>query len=347
MRIEIARNQLAGLLSQVTKAVEARNTIPILNHVRLEVSNGRLFATASDLDIEIKGSIKVECSEDWSGCLQASLLTKIIGKLKGDTVTLEPGDDQAVVKSGRSQFKLNTLPAADFPTMAMSAMEATYEIDLAEIVAPTVFAISSEETRYYLNGVFLESGAATATDGHRLAHVERKPWGEHPGIIIPRKMVGLIPKGVQAVSIGQSRIQIETDDITINSKLIDGNFPDYRRVIPSDNDKLAAVDRDALRAAADRVVLVSDQRAVKLAFAGDNIDLFAKGQSGNAEDSVACTYSDEPMDIGFNSKYLADLLANLPTGEIKIALKDPGSPALITSVEDDTVKFVLMPMRFG
>ncbi|MFC5584471.1 DNA polymerase III subunit beta [Nitratireductor kimnyeongensis] len=346
MRIDIARNQLSRLLAQVSKVVEARNTIPVLSCVLLESSGGKLTATGSDLDIEITGSIEVE-GDDWSGCVSANLLKGIVDKLSGDTVTIEPGATEIVVKAGRSRFKLAVQTAADFPRLAANDMPEPFELDLASIVAPCLFAMSEEETRFYLCGVFLEAGKATATDGHRLAHVERGAWGEHPNVILPRKLVGMLPKGALRVSVTENKVRVENDDVTITSKLIDGTYPDYRRVIPAQAANAIRVDNAALRAAVERVALVASARGhgVRLSIAGDTIELHLRGSDGEAEDGVPCGYSGEPVEVGFNSKYLADLLANMPAGEAVFYIADGGSPMRVESAADDGCCFVLMPMR--
>lgn len=346
MRIDIARNQLSRLLSHVSKVVEARNTIPVLSCVLLESSGGKLTATGSDLDIEITGSIEVE-GDNWSGCVNANLLKGIVDKLSGDTVTIEPGTTEIVVKAGRSRFKLAVLTAADFPRLTANDMPEPFELDLASIVAPCVFAMSEEETRFYLCGVFLENGKATATDGHRLAHVERDTWGEHPSVILPRKLVGMLPKGALRVSVTENKVRVANDDVTITSKLIDGTYPDYQRVIPQRAENAIRVDNAALREAVERVASIADVRGkgVRLSIAGDTIELHLRGSDGEAEDSVPCEYSGEPVEVGFNSKYLADLLANMPAGEVAFYIKDGGSPARIESPSEPARLAVLMPMR--
>lgn len=353
MRLTIPKADLTRVLTTVGRVVEARNIIPILSNVLLTASAGRLQVTGTDLDIVATDSTPAEVIAPGSLCVDAKLLSDIAKKAGGD-VTLSLEGDQLIVKSGRSRFALPTLPAEDFPSLDGGTFDAQFEIDLAALFAPVAFAISTEETRYYLNGVFLhthdENLRAVATDGHRLSRHQIAYPGEDAfkGIIVPRKTVGLLPKGTVSVSVSESKIRISTGDFVITSKLVDGTFPDYERVIPTGNDKVAVFDSNAMRSAAARVSVVSSERgrAVKLAFADGAATLTVNNpDSGSATEEVAVSYDSDPLEIGFNSQYLTELVGIFPAGDIRLALADSGSPSLFTSEKAPELLAVLMPMR--
>ena len=358
MRLSIPRSDLARLLASTTKVVEARNTIPILGCVRLVVAvtkkKATLTVTATDMDVEITAALPVD-GEAGSVCVSAALLDSIVKKLPADAlVDLTLADNTLTVKAGRSRFSLQTLPADDFPNFTQGNYTAEFEADLAALFEPVKFAISTEETRYYLNGIYLVGTAdkltAVATDGHRLSKHEGTPVAPFDGIIVPRKMVGLVPKGAIHVSLSDTKIRFQTADAVITSKLIDGTFPDYQRVIPQNNDKIVTFDGGTMAKAADRVSVVSSERgrAVKLSFTEGQATLVVNNpENGNAAEDVVVSYSDEPIDVGFNSAYLAELVGQFPAGDISLALADGGSPAVFTSAKAAGLICILMPMRVG
>lgn len=348
MRLE--RNPLARLLGAVTKVVEARNTIPILSTVRLVAEDGTLTATATDLDIEI--SSKCPAEGDFAACIDAKLLTGIVAKLSGDEVTIDATDNGAVLKCGRSRFTLQTLPITDYPSFSADGFATTINVDLAAFFSPVQFAISTEETRYYLNGIYLHVDGGTltavATDGHRLARNTGPDSDDFEGVIVPRKAVGLLPKGELGAAIGKTKIRFTQGDTVITSKLIDGTFPDYKRILPTGNDKIVTFDADAMSKSASRVSLVSSERgrAVKLAIAADTVTLTVNNpEKGSAAEDVVAAYSAEPIEIGFNAAYLTELLGIFPAGDVSLALADSGSPALFTAKGAPGLLCVLMPMR--
>lgn len=358
MQLSISRTELARVVGAVGKVVESRNTIPILSNVMLTAASdgngsGGLSVIGTDLDILATAGAEATVTTPGSICVDAKLLADIARKATGD-VDIKLEADRLIVKSGRSRFTLQTLPSSDFPDLGSHNYDAEFDIDLAALFAPVAFAISTEETRYYLNGVYFRSPGATggrsvavATDGHRLARHIGPDLPAFDGIIVPRKTVGLLPKGSVKVSVSQSRIRIEHKDITLTSKLIDGTFPDYNRVIPQNNDKIVTVDRDAIMKAADRVATVSSERgrAVKLTIAPGSIALHVSNpDSGSANDEVEADYSGEPLEIGFNAQYVREVFGTLPAGLVQLALADSGSPALITG-NAEGLTLVLMPMR--
>ena len=357
MRLSIGRSDLARVLTNVSRVVEARNTIPILSNVMLvatsDGNSGTLTVTGTDLDIVATETVAADVEQPGSLCVNAKMLADIAKKTGGDvTLSLEAGN--LIVKSGRSRFSLQTLPTADFPDLKGGNYTASFDIDLAALFAPVSFAISTEETRYYLNGIFLhlqdDNIGAVATDGHRLSrHQLAYPGAEQfNGIIIPRKTVGLIPKGSVNLSVSDTKIRIVAGDLTITSKLIDGTFPDYQRVIPTQNDKKIVFGSDDMRQAASRVSVVSSERgkAVKLSFADGAVKLAVNNpDSGSASDEISVSYDGDPIDIGFNANYLAELVGIFPSGDIHLALADSGAPAVFTSEKAANLLAVLMPMR--
>jgi len=270
MTLRVERAALLSALAAVTKVVEAKNTYPILANVHLSVADGRLTIRGTDLDIEYTTSVPAE-GDLPTTTAPAKMLHDIVRKFPaGAEVTLEL-DGVLVVKAGRSRFKLAVLDADSFPTLAQNEYTATFKIDLSALFAPVAFAISDEETRYYLNGIYLHNPGselrAVATDGHRLARHSAATVGDLPGVIVPKKTVALIPAGEVTVSLSQTKIRVEHGDSVLVSKLIEGTFPDYERVTPKNNDKSLVVNRAAMLAAVDRVSTIASDRggkAVKL-----------------------------------------------------------------------------------
>ncbi|ESX78265.1 DNA polymerase III subunit beta [Mesorhizobium sp. LSHC414A00] len=353
MKITIPRSDLARLLASTIKVVESNTRIPILSTVLLVADGGIVTATATDMDIEIQSSVIAEADEDGAFCVSARLLDDIVKKLPADpNVTLAESDGALTVKSGRYTSRLQTLPDSDFPSFSADGFTAHFDVDLAAAVAPVKFAISTEETRYYLNGVYLHATpdglVAVATDGHRLGKHVVASVGEIPAVIMPRKFVGLLPAGTVSVSLSDTKVRITSGETVITSKLIDGTFPDYQRVIPTGNDKIVVFDTATMAEAADRVSIVSSERgrAVKLSFDDDQVTLAVNNpDSGSATEEIVAAYEGEPIEIGFNSAYLAELVGRFPAGDIRLALADAGSPAVFTSDKTPELLCVLMPMR--
>lgn len=351
MRLTIGRQSLARVLGAVSKVIESRNTIPILSHLMLSADSGRLHVTGTDLDITATASTEADIDVYGSVCVDAKLLGSIVAKAGADDMTISLEDDKLTVKSGRSRFSLATLPAADFPTLSDGKYDATFELDIAALFAPVQFAISTDDVRYYLQGVFVHSLdgklVAVATDGHRLAAHSVDSSETIPDIIVPKKATSLLPKGVVQLSVSDTKIRVQAGDFCMVSKLIDGTFPDYRRVIPASNDKVVSFERDVLMRASDRVATISSERgrAVKFSIAPGGISLTVRSDAGEATDEVAAEYSGEPVEIGFNAGYVRDMLSILPSGEVSMALADGGSPALVKSSANENWTGVCMPMR--
>lgn len=315
MRASFERSELLRVLGPVTKVVEARNTIPILGNVLLTITpsadgitDGTVSITGTDLDIRIKNSGAAKVAEGGTVTVSASKLGDIVRKLPaGADIAVSTDPNNLIVKSGRSRFKLPTLPVEDFPDISVGEFGATFTTDLAALFAPVKFAISTKETRFYLNGIYLHSIdgklRAVATDGHRLAQHDGHEVSDFAGVIVPRKVVGLVPPGEIDVSVSATKIRFVSDTLEVVSKVVDGTFPDYQRVIPRDNPNVATVDRAALFAAADRVSTISSERcrSVKLSFADGALALSVRSEEGTAEDELAVGYDAEPLEIGFNA----------------------------------------------
>jgi DNA polymerase-3 subunit beta len=348
MDITVNRSDLAKTLSAVGKVIEHRQTIPILGNVLLSADGGLLTVVGNDLDIEISACCACE-GGDGETTVDARRLSDIAKRMAGDTVRLAIKDSNLIVKSGRSRFTLPTLPAGDYPRLEAGSFEAEFSVNLVDLVAPVKFAISNEQTRIYLNGIFLHAHdktlRAVATDGHRLAHNSAPSVGAIPSVIIPSKTVGLIPAGAVDVSLSKNKIHLATADTIIVSKLIDATFPDYQRVIPSSNSNIVIIDRKSLADAVVRASAVASERgrAAKFTIAGDNIAIDMRADDGTAHEDVPATYSGEPIEIGFNCQYMGDVLAAVPGESVSISLADSGTPAIFRG--DGDVLALCMPMR--
>jgi DNA polymerase-3 subunit beta len=371
MRVILERSNLLKSLNHVHRVVERRNTIPILSNVLLSATKAALEMKATDLDLEVTEATPASVERGGATTVPAHLLYDIVRKLpEGAEVMLRTDDDgnSMSVISGRSSFRLQCLPQSDFPELSAGSFSHIFRIPAAELkglIDKTQFAISTEETRYYLNGIFLhavESGGklklrSVATDGHRLARAEvEAPAGSEgmPGIIIPRKTVSELQKLIDdpdvaiTTELSDTKIRFTIGAVVLTSKLIDGTFPDYQRVIPTGNDKALTIDRESFARAVDRVSTVSSERgrAVKLSIANGQVTLAVNNpDSGSATEEVAADYSADPLDIGFNAKYLLDVAAQLTGEQARFMLADAGSPTLIQDTADDHALYVLMPMR--
>ncbi len=369
MKVKIERAALLKAMSRAQGVVERRNTIPILSNALIEASDGAVRFRATDLDIEVQETAPATVEKPGATTAPAHVLHEIARKLPdGAEVTLDAKEDGRLeVSAGRSRFSLPTLPREDFPVMASATYATSYPIPapvLRRLFEKASFAISTEETRYYLNGVFLhapEGGAPTlravATDGHRLARIDADlPEGAAgcPGVIVPRKTVGELRKlleddeAVIGVSVSETKIRFESGPLTLTSKVIDGSFPDYTRVIPSGHTRRLEVDASEFAKAVDRVATVSADRtrAVKLALAEDRLTLsVSTPEAASASDEIAVAYADEPMEIGFNARYLLEIAGQVDRENAVLLFNGPGDPTLVREGDDESAIYVVMPMR--
>lgn len=373
MKLHIGRADFLRALSHVQSAVERRNTIPILSNVLLKAEDGALRLAATDMDLEIDEAVAAQVKTPGAVTAPAHTLFDIVKKLPEDSdieLALDTSGNQITVKAGRSNFRLACLPVADFPEIGQGELPTQFFIPAAELRAlidRTRFAMSTEETRYYLNGIYLHAAEnagvpvlrAVATDGHRLARFEMPlPDGaaDMPGVIIPRKAVAELRKLAEEagdaiqISLSPSKIRFSFDHIILTSKLIDGTFPDYQRVIPEGNDKVVEVDPKLFTSAIDRVSTISDgkSRAVKISFQGKTMTLSANSpEAGSATEDLEVNGNDN-LEIGFNAKYLLDITSQINEeggGGCRMILADAASPTIIQGTGDDSSLYVLMPLR--
>jgi DNA polymerase-3 subunit beta len=371
MKFTIERASLLRSLSHVQSVVERRNTIPILNNVLMNTAKGTLRLTATDMELAISEQLTAETGATAAITAPAHTFYDIVRKLPdGAQVEVETteGEGQITVRSGRSTFHLACLPPADFPALGDDELPTTFILpaDAARaLIDHTRFAISTEETRYYLNGIYLHAAErdgtpvlrAVTTDGHRLARFDvplPKGSADMPGVIVPRKMVAewrkLIDESDADIEVGLSdaKIRIVFEDITLTSKLIDGTFPDYERVIPQGNERTMEVSCKAFAAAVDRVSTISTEksRAVKLAIRKSSVTLSATSlDQGSAEEAVEVSYDGEDMDVGFNSRYLMDIADRIKGEKAEFRLGDAASAAIVGDADDANALYVIMPMR--
>ncbi len=371
MKLSIERGALLKAVGQAQSVVERRNTIPILANVLIEAEGDTVRFRATDLDIEVVDEAPAKVERAGATTVSAVTLHEIVRKLPdGALVTLT--DDGAagrmMVDAGRSNFSLATLPREDFPVMASSEYEANFSAKspvLRRLFDKSKFAISTEETRYYLNGVYMHvsdsDGAqvlrCVATDGHRLARIDAElpeGAGGMPGVIVPRKTVGELRKLLDdddteiAVSVSETKVRFAAPGITLTSKVIDGTFPDYSRVIPSGNTRRLEVDAAEFAQAVDRVATVSSERsrAVKMALDEDRLVLSVNApDSGAAEEELAVAYGDDQLEIGFNAKYLLEIASQVDRENAVFLFNSAGDPTLMREGNDQTAVYVVMPMR--
>jgi DNA polymerase-3 subunit beta len=369
MKATIERATLLKGLGHVHSVVERRNTIPILSNVLIEAGEeGALRLMATDLDLQINETVEADISEPGATTVPAHTLFDIVRKLpEGSQVELIAAEGRMQVNAGRARFTLSTLPRDDFPVIAEGDLPTSFELPAAtlrQIIDKTRFAISTEETRYYLNGIYFHVSdeaqpvlKAAATDGHRLARVTvPRPDGAQgmPGVIIPRKCVAELRKlldevdGTVQASLSESKIRFGLGNAVLTSKLIDGTFPDYSRVIPTANDKLLKLDPRSLEEGVDRVSTIASERtrAVKLSLDRDRVTLSVTSpENGTASEEVSADYGADGLEIGFNARYLLDILGQIEGDTMEVHLADAAAPTLLRENDKAPALYVLMPMR--
>ncbi len=371
MRLTIERAALLRALGHVQSVVERRNTIPILSNVLLRAEDGKLALSATDMDLEMVATVGALGTRSGATTVPAHTLYDIVRKVReGAQIELEASGDKGAMtlRSGRSTFTLACLPPEDYPLMTGGELANNFTLssaDLRRLIDRTRFAISTEETRYYLNGIYLHAARsndvsmlrAVATDGHRLARMEiALPEGAAgmPGIIVPRKAVTELRKLLDEVdqdvmiSLSDTKIRFAFGATVLTSKLIDGTFPDYDRVIPTGNDRILEVNCKEFAEAVDRVSTISTEksRAVKLSIERNSLTLSATSpENGTATEELEVRYTAGPLEIGFNSRYLLDIADQIEGEGARFAMADAGSPTVVADVSDASALYVLMPMR--
>jgi len=366
MKATIERAVLLKSLGHVQSVVERRNTIPILSNVLMEArEDGSLRLMATDLDLQVDETIPANVGQPGATTVSAHTFFDIVRKLsEGSQVELSAADGKMQVVAGRARFNLSTLPRDDFPVIAEGELPTRFELPAAtlrEIIEKTRFAISSEETRYYLMGIFFhvidDQLRAAATDGHRLARITvARPDGADgmPDVIVPRKAVAELYRlleeleGTVEISLSATKIRFGLGSAILTSKLIDGTFPDYNRVIPTANDKLLKLDPKSFSAGVDRVSTIASEktRAVKMSLDRDKVTLSVTSpENGIATEEVPADYSADGLEIGFNARYLLDILSEIDGDTVEVHLADAAAPTLLRENDKSNALYVLMPMR--
>ena len=367
MQFVVERGALLRGLAHVASLVETRTTIPILTHVLVQARSGAVHLRSTDLEREASEVVPADVAQDGSVAVPARMLLDIVKKQPSEAdidVSYDAEKGRISVKSGKSRFAMQTLPADDFPSMAAGDKGHSFELAASEVsamLAKTKFAMSTEETRFYLNGIYWHVASdalrAVATDGHRLAQYDLDmPAGaaRMSGVIIPRKTVHELSRlldgydGPVNVLVSPTRVRFEIGPVVLTSKLIDGSFPDYQRVIPQGNDKAMRVSNATFMAAVDRVSTIAANRSnpVKLSVAAGHVKLSsAATDGGSAVDEVDAEFEHAPIEIGFNAGYLMEIGGQIDGDSICLMLSDPGSPALIRDPGDARALYVIMPMR--
>lgn len=366
MQFTIQREALLKPLQLVAGVVERRQTLPVLSNVLLVVDGSTLSLTGTDLEVELVGRIQLEePAEAGEITVPARKLMDICKSLPDEVaLTLKVEDNKAVIKAGRSRFTLATLPASDFPNVEEGPGSMTFSVNqnkLRRLIERTSFAMAQQDVRYYLNGMLLEINKgqlrAVATDGHRMAMCTLDAdidYQERYQLIVPRKgileLARLLGEADDLVSIvlGTHHIRATTGDFTFTSKLVDGKFPDYERVLPRGGDKIVLADRQVLRNAFSRTAILSNEkyRGIRLMLSDSMLKIQANNpEQEEAEEDIAVEYNGSALEIGFNVSYLLDVMNVLNNEQIKMILSDANSSALVQESESDDSVYVVMPMR--
>jgi DNA polymerase-3 subunit beta len=364
MKLTATREQILGPVQNVIGVVERRQTMPILSNVLISARSDRLSVTGTDLEVELVSSADIAVQTAGEVTVPGRKLLDILRALpEGVNVTLSLEGDRLVVRGGRSRFTLSTLPAAEFPLVEEINAQQTLKLpqaDFRRLIEKTHFSMAQQDVRYYLNGLLLESEGgklrAVATDGHRLAlcdaALSERVTGKQQ-VILPRKGVLELQRmlggeGEMELAVGTNHVRCKIGDVRFTSKLIDGRFPEYNRVIPAKANRIIDADRGTLRQSLQRTAILSNEkyRGIRLAVKPDLLTLQAHNpEQEEAEDQIEVRYAGEELEIGFNVTYLLDALSAIETERVNFALTDSNSSCLITAADDDSAKYVVMPMR--
>ena len=365
MKFLISRESLLKPLNLVAGVVERRHTLPVLANVLLQLDDGQLSLTGTDLEVELVGRVAVDDSSmDGEVTVPARKLLDICKSLpEGSVLEFSSEQQRALLKSGRSRFTLATLPASEFPNIEDKLLGDTFDLvqgDLKRLLDYTMFAMAQQDVRYYLNGMLWEMQGkdfrVVATDGHRLAMatLENVVSCESRQVILPRKGVIELNRLLQGESdiinilVGNSHLRATTPEFTFSSKLVDGKFPDYQRVLPRNTDKHLLAERDELRSALVRAAILSNEKyhGVRLQMSDNQLTIVASNpEQEEAEETVSIDYAYPALEIGFNVSYLLDVMAAIPGDTVKISLSDANSSALVEEQGGSEAVYVVMPMR--
>ena len=374
MDFRVNSTDLVKALSHIHGIVEVRHTLPILSNIIISANDDILSLSSTNLDIFCSDNISAEINKSGITSVSASTFYEIVKRLPNGSdiqITLSDEDSTLVLKCGRSKFNLTTISPEDFPKISTDDLSVKFVLSVTELkrmIDKTKFAISNEETRYYLNGVFLHQTQkdsidilrAVATDGHRLAQYDIPlPQGakEMNGIIIPKKMIQELRRvlddasGDINIELNENKIKFSFNDMKIISKVIDGTFPDYTKVIPQSNDKTLTINNNELKKSIERVSAVAineevKSKAIKLFIESNKMILNVDSSSrGSAVEEIDLDYDKDKVEIGFNSRYLIDICNEIDGDKITLKLLDSTSPAIILDESDENLFFVLMPMR--
>ena len=369
MRLAIEKSAFVKVLSHLYRIVEKKSTIAVLSNVKMEADKA-LHLTSTSVDLEIVESVEADIQEKGATTLPAHVLYDIVKKMPEGKIDLKtsPDGSKVIMRAGAAEFTLPTLPTDDFPVMTGGSMPFKFDVpvdDLKKLIDRTKFAMSVEETRYFLNGIYLhvvekkgkELLRAVATDGHRLAQFDVSAPADAkgvPGVIVPRKVInelrGLLDDTSADIKceISETKARFSFGGVQVTSKLIDGKFPDYEKVIPTANDKSMEVDGRLFAEAVDRVSSVSFEKSksIKLNLGRNKLTLLASTpDSGSAVEDIEVAYDAEPLEIGFNSRYLLDIAEQIEGKFMRFTFADSSNPAIITEIDGAQAVFVLMPMR--
>ncbi|HEB57707.1 MAG TPA: DNA polymerase III subunit beta [Gammaproteobacteria bacterium] len=365
MKLSITREDILKPLQQISGVIERRQSLPVLSNVLVRCQQGTLSLTGTDLELELIATTQVNGADDGEITLPARKFLDICRALpEGAEIRLEVDGEKARIRSGRSRFTLATLPASEFPNVEGGQAASTFSLPceaMKRLIDRTQFAMAQQDVRYYLNGLMLELDRrqvrAVATDGHRLALSEIEADSgveEVRQVILPRKGVGELAKlmadgeGEAHFELGNNHMRVIIGNVVFTSKLIDGKFPDYRRVIPEKGGTEIVCDRELLRQAFQRASVLSNEkyRGMRIRL-GDNLltATVHNPEQEEAEEELEVQYNGEPLEIGFNVAYFLDVLNVIPGEEVVIALRDANTGCLVTQKGDTSCQYVIMPMR--
>jgi len=365
MKIKITRESLLPVLQAANNVVERRQALPILSNLLFQLEGSRILVTATDMEVELVCELEYEGTEQGAIALPARKLLDICRALPNHAeLAIETNGGKARIASSRSRFSLAAMPGGEFPSIGSFTALTEFELPtetLIELLESTHFAMAHQDVRYYLNGLLLEIDdnriRAVATDGHRLALTDRRIELETDGLrqcIVPRKGVLELVRLLNAatptarIHLGENHLRVSCGSQSLTTKLVDGRFPDYERVIPKESDNCVLADRELLRAGLGRASILSNEkfRGIRLILRKNLLTAVAHNpEQEEAEEEIEVEYAGEPMEVGFNVSYLLDVLGVMRTDGVRLDLVDANSSCLIRAPDDSNSRYVVMPMR--